>query len=715
MRRLTVFCFFAILLLAGCINPAPAAVNLVAPANGATADSLTPTLFWSGGSSDSTYHLVVASDSNLQNTAIDAANLRLENYTVPAGKLSAGTPYYWAVQANRAGQLSSWTLASSFLTPGVSPSGTGNIRVAATMDGSPWNGQVNFRVSGPFSDSESTVPWSFNNLPPGSYTLTYNYGGPPNASLLDITPSPTLQLVAGGTGYFTMNFRSPTSSRLTVSATLDGVDWSGGANYSIYGPFRDIDTYVSHTFIDIPAGTYTVSYNSGGPQGAVFTGISPSAAQVLASGAEVRYNLNFVSAASSSLSVTALYNGSSWSGPARFSVSGPISGSYSSLPLRLDNVPAGTYRITYQSGGPSGASMGGITPDTTLTIAGGKSGSFTLYYYAQPQNGSVQVNATLDGVAWSGSVNFAVSGPLQSTDYQVPRRYSSAPAGLYSITYLGGGPGNAIFSNITPAPSQSLSAGQSITFNLNFISQSDTGTITVSATVDGRPWSTNIGSGPINYSIFKSDLADTEDVIPVTLRDYPTGQYTLMYNSGGPIGATLTGISPSPDQYLGAGRTVAFTLNFTTQARGYITVDALLNGMSWSGPVQYLITGPYVESGTSASMTFDNVPAGTYSIDYRGGGPYGARFDGVYPSSLELEPGGSDVFTLRFISLMPGPVPNPTPEPMPGPVPNPTPEPMPGPVPNPTPEPMPGPVPNPTPEPMPGPVIDTTDDDQLLK
>jgi hypothetical protein len=726
MQRLYICALIAVLMLAGCISPLPVAVNLTAPADGSTVGSLTPTLSWSGGTADTTYSLVIAGDSNFQNTVVDATDLRLVNYTVPSGKLGGKALYYWMVRANKDGQVSGWTAARSFRTPGAVPAGTNNLRITATLDGVPWNGALNFRVSGPFNDSENTVPWSFNTLPAGSYTITYNFGGPQGAALSDITPAPTLQLTAGGTGYFTLNFRTPSASRLTVGAMLDGVDWSGNVNYSIYGPYRDIDTYVSHTFIDIPAGAYTVSYNSGGPQGAVFSGISPSASQTLSTGTEITYKLNFVSSRSAGLSVRALYNGSAWSGPAQFSISGPVSGSYSSLPLRLGSVPAGTYRISYLSGGPVGATMGGVAPDTTLVIEGGRSGEFTLNYYAQPQNGSVLVNATLNGSDWSGPVNFAVSGPFQSSDYQVPRRYSSSPAGYYTVTYLGGGPASAAIANITPAPSQSLSAGQTIAFTLNFISRSDTGNIMVNATVDGRQWTTNPGSGPISYYITKQGLADTEDVIPVTLREYPTGSYTLTYNSGGPIGATLTGISPSPNQYLSAGGTIAYTLNFTTEARGYVTVDATLDGQSWSGPVNYVLSGPYIESGSAASMTFSNAPRGIYNVEYRDGGPDMARFVGVSPSSQELRSGGSIAFTIMFSNLMPGPypprpgpmpgpVPNPTPEPMPGPVPNPTPEPMPGPVPNPTPEPMPGPVPNPTPEPMPGPVPNPNEDDLLLR
>jgi len=695
MHHLFVLISIIALMVAGCSVPPPVVVvGLTAPADGSTVDSLTPVLSWTGGMADTTYRLAVASDVNFQELVIDAPNLSIVNYTVPSDKLAASTQYYWRVQPTTAGRLADWTVARSFRTPGAAPASGGSIRVTATLDGVAWNGPLNFRISGPHTDSENTVPWSFNSVPEGSYTITYNFGGPQGASLSDITPAPALQLAAGGSAYFTLNFHTTSSSQVKISATLDGVDWSGDVNYSIYGAYKDIDTYVPHTFISTPPGSYTVAYNSGGPQGAVFSGISPSASQTLSADGQIEFKLNFIRAKSSTLTINALNNGSAWSGSVAYSISGPISGSYSSVPIEFSDVPSGTYTITYRTGGPSGSTLGGITPSATLVVAGGRPAVFTLNFYAQPQTGNVAVAATLNGAIYTGPVNFSLEGPLRSTDYQVPRSYTQAPSGYYTLTYLGGGPSGAKLSSITPSPAQSLTAGRTITFTMNFISQPGTGSIMISSTLDGRAWVTSPGSGPISYSIIKEGLADSENRVPVTLRDYPSGQYTLVYNSGGPIGATLTGITPSPNQYLNAGGSIAYTLNFTSEARGYVTMDATLDGRPWSGPASYVVTGPYVESGNQVSMTFSNVPHGAYSVQYRSGGPGGGRFVGVTPSSQTLQPGGSIAFTLVFTSPMPGPLPRPTPGPMPGPVPNPTPEPMPGPMPNPTPGPMPGPLKN---------------------
>lgn len=691
MRHLMGPVLIIIMVLAGCIAPPPVLVSLLSPDDGSTTTSLMPVLSWSGGTADITYRLMIATDSNFQELVVDASNLSIVSYTVPSGKLNDNTLYYWRVQSYRGNRLSDWTLARSFRTPGVAPVSTVSIRVAATLDGSPWNGEVNFRISGPHTDSENTVPWSFNSIPAGSYTVTYNYGGPRGAVLTEISPSPTQQIEAGGMGYFTFNFHSSKGSQIKVSAILNGVEWTGKINYSIYGPLKDIETFVPKTFMNVPPGQYTLTYNSGGPQGAVFNGVLPAVSQSLSEEGVIEYKLNFSTGQSSTLTVDALNDGVAWVGEASYSISGPVSGTYTRLPLVLNDVPSGTYTISYQSGGPFGSALGNITPDTTVLISGGRPAEFTLNFYTQQQKSNVVINATLNGSPWTGTLNYSMSGPVQSTDYLVPRTYKSVPAGYYSVSYLGGGPGSAIFSSITPAPTQSAAAGRTVIFTLNFISHSSTGNIIVNATVDGKSWQTIPGSGPISYSIVKTGLADNHDVIPATFNDYPSGYYTLVYNSGGPIGATLTGISPAPGQHLNGGGVITFTMNFTSQSRGHITVDATLNGSPWSGEARYVVNGPYVESGDSVSMTFSNAPGGTYSVDFRGGGPQLAVFSGASPSRQELTPGGSIAFTLVFTSFRPAP------------------EPVPGPVPHPVPGPMPGPVPNPTPEPMPGPLLDTSD------
>jgi hypothetical protein len=705
MRRLlTVFVLLAIF-ISGCIIPPSLTVSLASPLNGSNVISLTPTLTWGGGSSSTVYRLMVAADTNFQNIVVDASNIRDLSYSVPSGNLKSNSTYYWKVIARQGDTYSNWTSPWSFTTPGGDkPTTSGTVRVSATLNGQPWSGSLNYSLNGPFPDTDNSVPWDFKNVPTGTYTVTFNYGGPSNATLSSISPSPTQDLTSGGTIHFKLNFNQQSSAGgITVNATLNGSAWSGNLSYALSGPFQDAENSVPYTFSNLPSGSYTLTYRSGGPSGAVLNSISPAPTQVLSSGGKVTFTLNYSTVLGSSLTISAAYNGTNWSGPVTYNISGPVNKTYTQVPAQINNAPPGTYYISYQSGGPSGATLGSIAPGSSVTLSGGGSAGFTLNYYKAQQNGNVVVNATLNGAQWSGYTGFTLDGPFRSADNQVPRTYNGVPTGNYILSYTGGGPTGAVLSSITPSPTQSLAAGRTIVFNLNFASQPSSGSIVVYATLDGQQWRTQAGSGDISYSI-NGPTFDAGNSIPGQFNNMASGRYTLNYNSGGPIGATLTGIAPSPTQNLGPGGTIAYTLNFTGQAKGTITVSAEIDGQAWMGEVAYVVSGPYVESGESVSRTFMNAPQGTYTLQYRGGGPPGCEFTGVSPSSQSLAPGGSIGFVIIFHyrgvepGPMPGPVPNPTPGPMPGPVPNPTPYDPPGPVPNPTPYDPPGPVPNPTPD-----------------
>ena len=683
MRRYFAVFLILLLLIPGCVvERLPLTVTLASPSDSSTVISLTPTLSWGGGSKDATYRLMVATDSNFQNVIIDANNIKDLSYKIPSTELDNDTWYYWKVLTQDSKQISNWTEPWSFHTPGKeTPAGSGTVRVSATMDGKPWSGSVNYTASGPFSDTDNSVPWAFEDVQAGNYTVTYNYGGPSGASLQSITPAPSLELKDDETLRFVLNFHSETSAGITVNAILDGKPWSGHLSYAISGPQSHTEKSVPYSINNLPAGKYTVMYKSGGPAGAALNGISPSPTQKLKSVAGIVYTLSFTETTTSSLSVNAVYNGVSWSGPVQFSISGPVNNTYTSVPLTLNNLPQGQYTIKYLSGGPAGATLGNISPGQSIVLSSGSSASFVLNYYTQTQNGNVKVTASLDSSNWSGGVNYSLVGPYQSNNNRVPETFNNVPVGTYNLMYINGGPPNSVLTGIKPAPEQAVGSGQTIKFHLNFTSKASQGTITVKATLDGKPWQTAPGSGGISYSVI-GPQSDSENTIPITMNNMPSGAYTLQYNSGGPTGATLTNISPAPSQNLSSGEHIVFTLNFTGQPKGHVTVQATIDGQSWSGSVKYVVQGPYVESGSAAPQNFANAPQGTYSIQYKGGGPPGCSFMGVSPSTQILPPGGSINFVLMF-HFEQGVIPAPAPEPEPKP--KPVPEPMPGPVPEPPP------------------------------
>jgi len=544
-------------------------VKLATPTDGSEVDSLDPVLSWSGLGGATSYRLQVASDSNFQQLVIDANDLSDVVYNVPSGKLENNVTYYWRVNASKGNLTSAWSSAWRFKTPGAQPappppptppSSKSSIQIIVTLDGSPWSGGANYRVTGPQNFSGASVPQVFGDLPAGEYALTYKTGGPAGATLASITPSPSQTLQSDGTISFTLNFHSQSTSTITINATLNGKPWSGQVNYTINGPFVDADSSVPKTLSSLPGGTYTLSYNYGGPDGTTLANIAPSPTQSLSSGGAIVYTLNF---------------------------------------------------------------------------------------YSQPATGNIVVNATLDEQKWSGPVDYTISGPFTDRDHSVPQTFKGVAQGYYAITYNGDGPHGAILSGIQPSAGQTLQSGSTITFTLVFTSQQTTGTITVTATLDDKPWQTAMGSGPISYTIV-GPATDSGSSIPESFDNQPTGKYTCQYNSGGPIGATFSGITPSPTQSLPPNGQITYTLNFHEQEKGTVVINATLNGQPWSGNVAYVVQGPYVESGSAAPQSLGNTPAGTYSVTYSSGGPPSSVFEGVSPPTQSLQPGSTITFTLMF-------------------------------------------------------------------
>jgi hypothetical protein len=381
---------------------------------------------------------------------------------------------------------------------------------------------------------------------------------------------------------------APPSNRGTirVSATVDGSPWSGSVNYSINGPFSDTDNSLPWSFSDVPAGNYILTYNYGGPSGAMLTSVTPSPSQALQAGGTVHFTLNFHRQSSSTIMVNATLDGAPWSGSINYSFSGPFNDADTVVPRTFSNVPPGAYTLLYSYGGPTPATLGGITPTAMQILPSGGSIVYTFNFY-RSQASNILINATLNGVPWSGTVNYSISGQVNAPRNAVLGMLSNVPAGTYTLTYGGGGPAVSTLVSITPNPSQALSGGRTIVFSMNFVQQQQYGTIMVNAVVDGQPWRTAAGSGSINYTLIGAKT-DSGNMIPGNFTGMPSGPYTLSYNAGGPIGATLTGISPSPSQHLPAGGAIVYTLNFTGQPRGMISVYATLNGQPWSGALGYV-------------------------------------------------------------------------------------------------------------------------------
>lgn len=362
------------------------------------------------------------------------------------------------------------------------------------------------------------------------------------------------------------------------------------------------------------------------------------------------------------VTISALLDGATWNGPVNYSIGGPSGSSGYSVPYSFGNASAGTYTVTYHSGGPAGSSLSAISPGPTQVLNAGASTSFTFIFHSSSIPGSASISATLNGAQWSGPLNYTVShysinGPAEKTGYSVPGTISGLSSGNVQLNYNSGGPEGATLSDIAPSAQQTLGSGGMLYFTLNFVHQQAYGNIVVHATLDGAPWQTAAGSGPVSYSI-QGPRSSSGSTIPNSYTNHPAGSYNITYESGGPIGAVFAGVSPSTMQTLAPNGTIIFTLNFRTQSRGTVNVNATLNGEPWSGAVGYVLNGPYPESGSHVPYSHSNTPSGNYIVNYSGGGPPSSVFEGVSHSTQYLPAGGNITFTLKFVfrGVIPGPL-----------------------------------------------------------
>ena len=182
-----------------------------------------------------------------------------------------------------------------------------------------------------------------------------------------------------------------------------------------------------------------------------------------------------------------------------------------------------------------------------------------------PGSGIVYVKATLDGSAWNGRVDYELKdtididcGPSKPCG-NLPSTLTSVIADTYTLIYNGGGPAGAFLKAITPNARQTLASSGSITYTLEFETG---GTIQVNATLNGSPWPPTPPPQAAAYTL-AGPSPQNGTLLPQTFSALSAGSYTLTFASGGPAGATLTGILPSPTQTLSKGGLITFTLDFT--------------------------------------------------------------------------------------------------------------------------------------------------------
>jgi hypothetical protein len=116
-----------------------------------------------------------------------------------------------------------------------------------------------------------------------------------------------------------------------------------------------------------------------------------------------------------------------------------------------------------------------------------------------PTTGTIVVQATLCGVPWQGAVNYTLTpaggSPIAGT--VVPTTHSSMLPATWTCAYVAGGPAGAFLNSIKPTASQSLVAGGTITFTLDFELNQDAAIKWFTWSLNGEPYqSTEIEAMP---------------------------------------------------------------------------------------------------------------------------------------------------------------------------------------------------------------------------
>ena len=217
------------------------------------------------------------------------------------------------------------------------------------------------------------------------------------------------------------------------------------------------------------------------------------------------------------------------------------------------------------------------------------------------QQCTIQARATLNGAAFSGSMNYTITGPATLSDTAVPRDFFNQPVGTYSASYQSGGPSNATFTGITPA-SGSCTNGSTLTFTYNFTRPS-----TFSLSIDkqvrnittGTLFADTVIAQPSEIVEFRVIITNTgnSDVTNVITRDQLPSNMT--FNNGT---LTVNGGPASCDScYFGNGINLLTLVPGATQT---IVFRATLDGQN-SFPVGQttLINTGYVTGGNVAQIS----------------------------------------------------------------------------------------------------------------
>lgn len=289
------------------------------------------------------------------------------------------------------------------------------ININATLDGKPWQGNLETLFDGPeghymFYSLPGSTGWTRRT---GEYTVHEpTYSTITGAVFTGIDPAPSQFVEPGGELTFTLKFVTPCS--ITVTGTLyTSTPWQGDCAYEITGDTANgVVTYtgtkVPFTFYNVPPGIYNITYLSGAPEGYVYHDVLPEALQVNAAANKGVFKMRFI------------LEGGITMPPAGVGADLAVTLSASSLtPLSATNV---IYTITVTNYGPLDATGVKVTfPRGVLTYvsdtgAGAYNSATGLWTIGNLTSGStVSITVTLNTGAWTTGTVITNTARVSST------------------------------------------------------------------------------------------------------------------------------------------------------------------------------------------------------------------------------------------------------------------------------------------------------------
>ena len=444
--------------------------------------------------------------------------------------------------------------------------------------------------------NDGTINFTLSNVPNGSYTINYDGGSFTNVAVTGGTASVTTP--AGTYNNLTITSgtcTSVTGVNVTITSPAVPVLSASGVNPVLCGN----DGTINFTLTNVPNGSYTINYDGGS-----FTNVAVTGGTASATAPAGTYN-NLTITSGTCTSVTGVnvtitspavpVLGASGVNPA-------LCGNDGTINFTLTNVPNGTYTINYDGGSFTNVVVTGGT--ASLTVPEGNYDNLTITLGTCTSASGVSVTITSPAVPVMGASG--VNPALCGNDGSINFTFTNVPNGTYTINYDGGS-----FTNVVVTGGTASATTPAGTYNnLTITSGTCTSATGVNVTITS-PAVPVLGASGVNPA-----LCGNDGTINFTLTNVPNGTYTISYDGGSFTNVVVTGGTASATAPAGTYNNLTIPSGTCTSVTGVnVTITSPATPILAATGVNPVLCG---NDGT-INFTLNNVPNGTYTINFDGG------------------------------------------------------------------------------------------------